>query len=160
MFVYSNPSIVFYHPGYLRLCIEDYSEENIEDEANLMVHLTNNCFQNKHKDYKTKKDQTISTWSLIEEHIGKDKTQVLSHEIKRILLTTYAAAKRKLIAKKGTYELLGCDVIVDENLKPYLLEVNTNPAMFTDTKTQKEMLPLLTKNTLEVALGLFENENV
>lgn len=71
MFVYSNPSIVFYHPGYLRLCIEDYTEENIEDEANLMVHLTNNCFQNKHKDYKVKKDSTISTWSLIEEHIGK-----------------------------------------------------------------------------------------
>jgi D-alanine-D-alanine ligase-like ATP-grasp enzyme len=53
-------------------------------------------------------------------------------------------------------KLLGCDVIVDENCKPYLLEVNTNPAMFTDTKTQKEMLPVLTKNTLDVALGLFE----
>jgi hypothetical protein len=160
MFVYSDPSIVLYHTGYLRLCIEDYTEENIEDEANLMVHLTNNCFQNKHKDYKAKKDSTIATWSLIEEHIGKEKTVLLSHEIKRLLLTTYAAAKRKLIAKKGTYELLGCDVIVDETLKPYLLEVNTNPAMFTDTKTQKEMLPVLTRNTLEVALGLFENENV
>lgn len=121
-----------------------------------MVHLTNNCFQNKHPDYKAKKDSTISGWSLIEETIGKEKTQQLSYEIKRILMTTFAAAKRKLIAKKGTYELLGCDVIVDENCKPYLLEVNTNPAMFTDTKTQKEMLPVLTKNTLDVALGLFE----
>jgi hypothetical protein len=78
-----------------------------------MVHLTNNCFQNKHKDYKTKKDSTISTWSAVEEIIGKENTQKINHEIKRILLTTFAAAKRKLIAKKGTYELLGCDVIVD-----------------------------------------------
>lgn len=46
-------------------------------------------------------------------------------------------------------------MIVDQNYRPYLLEVNTNPAMFTDTKTQKEMLPILTKNTLDVALGLF-----
>jgi tubulin--tyrosine ligase like protein 10 len=33
----------------------------------------------------------------------------------------------------GFYELLGVDIIIDENFKPYLLEVNTNPALFLDT---------------------------
>jgi D-alanine-D-alanine ligase-like ATP-grasp enzyme len=76
--------------------------------------------------------------------------------MKRILLTTFSAAKRKLMTKKGTYELLGCDIIIDQNNRPYLLEVNTNPAMFTDTQTQKQMIPPLVSNTLDVALGLFE----
>lgn len=58
------------------------------------------------------------------------------HQIKKIMVVTYAAANRKLMKKKGTYELLGCDFLVSNDLKPYLLEVNTNPAMFTDTKTQ------------------------
>jgi len=40
---------------------------------------------------------------LIEKTIGKEKTSQLHHEIKRILASTFAAAKRKLIAKKGTY---------------------------------------------------------
>lgn len=53
------------------------------------------------------------------------------------MLTVVAAAKRKLVAKRGTYELLGCDIIVSKDLQPYLLEVNTNPAMFTETKVQK-----------------------
>jgi D-alanine-D-alanine ligase-like ATP-grasp enzyme len=53
------------------------------------------------------------------------------------MLVLYSAAKKKLMAMKGTYELLGCDIIVGKDLKPYLLEVNTNPAMFTDTQVQK-----------------------
>ena len=69
-----------------------------------------------------------------------------------------ASAKRKLIAKRGTYELLGCDVIVGEDLQPYLLEVNTNPAMFTDTKVQKQLLPVLMKNTLQPVLDLYETQ--
>ena len=63
-----------------------------------------------------------------------------------------AAAKKKLVAKRGTYQLLGCDILVSQDLQPYLLQVNTNPAMFTDTLVQKELLPVLSKNTLDVAL--------
>ena len=60
------------------------------------------------------------------------------------------------MTKKGTYELLGCDIIVDENCKPYLLEVNTNPALFTDTTTQKQIIPSLVQKTLDISFGLFE----
>ena len=74
------------------------------------------------------------------------------------MVAVIASAKRKLIAKRGTYELLGCDVIVGDNLEPYLLEINTNPAMFTDTKVQKELLPTLMTNTLATALDLFETQ--
>jgi D-alanine-D-alanine ligase-like ATP-grasp enzyme len=76
-----------------------------------------------------------------------------------IMIAIVAAAKRKLMNKKGTYELLGCDILVGDDLQPYLLEVNTNPAMFTDTQVQKELLPKLMRNTLGLVLDLFENEN-
>ena len=75
------------------------------------------------------------------------------------MVAVLASAKRKLIAKRGTYELLGCDIIVSQNLQPYLLEVNTNPAMFTDTKVQKELLPELTINTLDTVFELFETQS-
>lgn len=52
-------------------------------------------------------------------------------------MAVFAAANRKLMKKRGTYELLGCDILVGHDLQPSLLEVNTNPAMFTDTLVQK-----------------------
>lgn len=120
-----------------------------------MVHLTNNCFQNKHKLYKEKKEDTIGKWDLIVKEIGAEATIELKHKIKKIMIAVLAAANRKLMKKRGTYELLGCDILVGHDLQPYLLEVNTNPAMFTDTKVQKEMLPKLMQNTLKVVLNLF-----
>lgn len=127
----------------------------MESEKNLMVHLTNNCFQNKHKLYKEKKEDTIGKWDLIVQEIGAEATIELKHKIKKIMIAVLAAANRKLMKKRGTYELLGCDILVSHDLQPYLLEVNTNPAMFTDTKVQKEMLPKLMQNTLKVVLNLF-----
>lgn len=41
------------------------------------------------------------------------------------------SAEKKINRKCGTFELLGCDILFDENLKPHLLEINTNPAIFT-----------------------------
>jgi len=96
---------------------------------------------------------------LIVQEIGAEATIELKHKIKKIMIPVLAAANRKLMKKRGTYELLGCDILVGHDLQPYLLEVNTNPAMFTDTKVQKEMLPKLMQNTLRVVLDLFETQS-
>ena len=37
----------------------------------------------------------------------------------------------KFDSTRGTFELMGCDILIDDTLKPYLLEMNTNPALFT-----------------------------
>jgi len=35
--------------------------------------------------------------------------------------------------KSNCFELFGFDVLVDNKLEPYLIEINTNPAIYTDT---------------------------
>jgi D-alanine-D-alanine ligase-like ATP-grasp enzyme len=42
-------------------------------------------------------------------------------------------SKDKLAKVKGQFELLGCDIMIDSNLKPILIELNTNPALHTST---------------------------
>jgi len=33
----------------------------------------------------------------------------------------------------GCFELLGCDIMIDENFTPFLIEINHNPSLLTDT---------------------------
>lgn len=79
LFINSDPNLVLFHPGYLRLTLEKYDEEDIESEDKLMVHLTNNCYQHKHKHYKEKKETSIANWDALEAEIGKEKTTELIH---------------------------------------------------------------------------------
>ena len=37
--------------------------------------------------------------------------------------------------KKGSFEILGCDIMFDCNLKPYLIEINIVPSFALDTVT-------------------------
>ena len=46
---------------------------------------------------------------------------------------TVGCAVKLLEKKQGYYELIGADILLDEELNPYLLELNTNPALFLST---------------------------
>ena len=47
---------------------------------------------------------------------------------------TIKTGLKKLDKKRGFCELLGCDILIDDKFNPYLIELNTNPALFLDTK--------------------------
>ena len=54
--------------------------------------------------------------------------------MKRILKSVLVTGKDKLDRRKGCFELIGCDFMIDDNFTPYLIELNTNPAITIGTK--------------------------
>lgn len=70
-------------------------------------------------------------------------------EIARLVFVT---VKDKLDRKYGCFELFGFDMLIDNDLNPRLIEINTNPALFTDTSVQKELLPKLVDDIVEMAI--------
>jgi len=77
--------------------------------------------------------------------------------IKQILMYTVKTGLKKLDKKRGFYELLGCDILIDDKFNPYLIELNTNPALFLDTKVQTEVIPEVMKKTLDLVLSINED---
>lgn len=66
--------------------------------------------------------------------VTPDSISTLYSKIKQILMYTLKTGLKKLDKKRGFYELLGCDILIDDKFNPYLIELNTNPALFLDTK--------------------------
>ena len=50
--------------------------------------------------------------------------------MKRIFAHIIRCSADKFEKRLGLFELLGCDIMIDTNLKVYLIEMNTNPALF------------------------------
>jgi len=55
------------------------------------------------------------------------------------------------------FQILGFDVLLDKNLKPWLLEVNNSPSYNTDTPLDKQIKADLVRNTFKI-LGVSQSD--
>ena len=62
-------------------------------------------------------------------------------KMRNILKVCFNTGKSKLYKKQGCFELIGVDFMIDADFSPILIEFNTNPALLTDTITQREIIP-------------------
>ena len=51
---------------------------------------------------------------------------------------------------KCCFELLGFDILIDDKMKPWLLEVNSSPAMSMETNVDHQVKPPLIKDTINL----------
>lgn len=54
--------------------------------------------------------------------------------------------------KKHTFEIFGYDFMVDSKLKPWLIEVNTNPCLETTSKLLHSLLPRMLDDAFKLTL--------
>ena len=153
-----KPYLVLYQSGYVRMSLNAYTTENFAKDK--ITHLTNNSVQKNHPEYKTLKEKSIiSIESLVENIIAMGKVQTreeysvkVDKKIQEIMTLIFQVIKDKLDRKFGCFELFGFDFLLDDALNPYLIEINTNPAIYTDTQVQKDLLPKLVEDIVKMSL--------
>ncbi|XP_071354332.1 tubulin polyglutamylase TTLL5 isoform X4 [Trachinotus anak] len=143
-----DPLIVYvYEEGLARFATVKYDRTS-KNIKNTFMHLTNYSVNKKSSDYVSCDDPEVedygNKWSMSAvlrylKQEGKDTTllmrQVEDLIIKAVLsaeLQIATACKMFVPHKTNCFELYGFDVLIDSNLKPWLLEVNLSPSLACD----------------------------
>lgn len=91
-------------------------------------------------------------------------TDALWERIDEVLILTVLSAYPYLSSKEAElcpnnglprcFQIIGCDILLDKNLKPYILEINHRPSMKTNTENSKNLKIQMMKDALRIASPL------
>ena len=146
----------FYQEGYLRTSSKSFSLIS----NNKFVHLTNDAVQKKSDDYgkfeKANKMSYLDFQRYLDSHHPQKvnfATDILA-QIRKIVKDTIQAVYLKIDINKRahSFEVFGYDFILDNNLKPWLLEVNTNPCLELSSPHLARIIPAMLDNSFRIAL--------
>lgn len=147
-----EPSIFIFEDGLVRICTDAYEAPTESNVKNACKHLTNYAVNKRNPNFVYNTDSTrqdignkrnfkfFNSWMESQGHSSAD----FWSKVGDIVTKTILAAQPQLanvynscfpIANEGytCFEVLGFDILVDDKLKPWLLEVNHTPSFATDT---------------------------
>ncbi|KAJ3309257.1 putative tubulin polyglutamylase ttll1 [Boothiomyces sp. JEL0838] len=137
-----KPLIAYKHElGFARFCAVKYNMDAEELDNNFM-HLTNVSIQKYGDDYNEINGGKWAFHNLIlylTATRGKLATQKMLHEIDSIFIHSLKAVQSLMISDKHCFECYGYDIIIDADLRPWLIEVNASPSLSATTNGDKMM---------------------
>lgn len=148
MITCSQPLVVFYHPGYCML----YHKVAIEKMTSPDLTLQNYVVWSMQKLNNFVNQHYAETEGLCRDWVAT----ALSKRCQRIMLHCLNAARNRLNLKRGYFDLIGCDFLIKDDFSVTLLEMKSNPALFTGCKTLKELMPSLVSKLLSISIECFE----
>jgi len=158
-----DPLIVIFRDGTVRLTTRNYTNDNWEDP---LIHITNTKQQKKadpnyHNTVAERKWNLDQLTAYLLEH-GKIKDQgwqeILMSQLEERIRVCVKEAHPQLQAVKttkgwdGRYELMGMDIILDDNLDPWLTEIQDGPGLSLDPGIKQHVVPNMIRELVDVVL--------
>ncbi|SPR00211.1 unnamed protein product (mitochondrion) [Plasmodiophora brassicae] len=143
-----------YKEGFARFSNAKYTSD-IGEMDNHIVHLTNVAVQKHAADYNEKHGNKWSVSNLrlyLEATWGHQATGKLFDDIEAIIVHSLKAVQNVLINDKHCFEVYGYDIIIDANLKPWLVEVNASPSLSSTTVRDRVLKKTLLSDTLAIVV--------
>lgn len=137
-----NPLTVWlYREGFARFSGALFSMKP-SDIANQFIHLTNVAIQKTADGYdKTKGCKWLMSRlrSYMISRYGVSAVEKCMREIDNIFIRSLQSVQHAIINDPHCFELYGYDILIDDALKPWLIEVNASPSLTADTPTDYDL---------------------
>lgn len=163
-----DPLIIYlYTDGVLRFATHPYSTDKefyIEDK---FMHLTNNCVNKDSIYFKANDDpnllaESVASLKSFRRYCDENKidykkiiSKVKDFVIKCVLLDydksiNILKKEYNMPSSKNIFELLGVDIILDENLEPHILEINLSPSLNFNCKASEIIYEKILVDTFNI----------
>ncbi|KAG7399111.1 putative tubulin polyglutamylase ttll1 [Phytophthora boehmeriae] len=126
---YRPMQALVHREGFARFCNVKYSAAP-DDMDNPFMHLTNVAVQKNNEDYNSNHGGKWSVANLclyVEATRGRGAGEKLLRDIHAVMLHALRAVQNVIINDPHCFECYGYDIIVDDNLKPWLVEQMPDP---------------------------------
>jgi tubulin polyglutamylase TTLL1 len=127
----------------------------VNELDNMFVHLTNVSIQKHGDEYN---ENHGGKWPLSNLKLylictrGKEMTDKLFNDIHWLIVHSLKAAQNVMSSDRHCFEIYGYDIIIDDCLKPWLIEVNASPSIAYTTVNDRIMKSSLINDTLNIIL--------
>ena len=154
-----NPLTVWiFETPYVRFGAENY---HIDDFKNIFSQLTGNSIA-KHSDKFNTGEVEGDMWEneqfreYLKKNYGGDPWVEIQKKIEKIVILSLECAKHKLFNRKNNFEVFGFDIMLDDKLNVYLIEINASPDWTYSTKVTEKLVKIASEDIMKVVLDLPE----
>ncbi|TNJ30142.1 Tubulin tyrosine ligase [Giardia muris] len=138
---YTPLKAYIYQNAFCRFCTVEYSSDP-DDISDPFVHLTNVAIQKHGEAYSSRHGGKwdISNLKLyISGHYGYEATNKCFERLMFALIHSLKAVQSSMAFSRSSFECYGYDILIDERLHPWLLEVNASPSLTCSTDADRLM---------------------
>jgi tubulin polyglutamylase TTLL1 len=151
----TNPMIVYYHDGFLKLSLQKYVRTSKQRGKHLAnTHVSARIFTKaRHGGWNGMNEsqtRAFQTWTydrlqtyLIENNKTTDNNWIensLRPQMKKAIAHIIRMTQQGFVRRSGVAGLFGVDFILDENLKLWFLEANPSPSLAAPTPEREKIL--------------------
>jgi len=157
-----NPLTVYlFETPYIRFGAEEF---HLDDFKNIFSQLTGNSIA-KHSEKFENSEIEGDMWEIeqfreyLKQREGKDVWPEIQQKIKKIVIYALHSAKHKIMKRKNAYEILGFDIMIDDLLNVYLIEINLSPDWTYSTKVTEKLIKIATEDIIKIIIDKNQDEN-
>jgi hypothetical protein len=158
----SNLNVFFCREGHLKGSSELYDINN----TNKFIHITNHSLQKKSlkfEQYEYGNEISYSDFKsfLQEENIPIEKFHKMIEQMKYLVKISFKSVGNKLlrITPVLCFEIFGYDFILDNDFRPWILEINNNPGLGISSPLIEKLVPRMLDDALRLTIDkVFETK--
>jgi tubulin polyglutamylase TTLL9 len=151
---FSPLTVWLYRSGFARFCHHRFTMKDVD---NTFIHVTNTAVQKTNPKYDNKFG---CKWGLrdLKQHIASTMGPAVANKVfgdtQALIMRTLQAVQKVMMNDRHVFELYGYDVLIDDTMRPWLVEVNSSPSLTAETPADYH----LKFNMLEDMLNIIDME--